>query len=717
MDDSSRPPIHRYPRYNDDPNQGRDNARRSSRRVTINAEDELYPHYARAREVRETNGRKHAEPTKGTYSTNGKRIRVQHDDARIDGFVKPDADAANRRATGFSQRAYREMEENDGVTTRQPGSSPRSVYGRESSRQGSGSSRPSSSRTSSRQGAGRTSERGSSPRTGNSPRSGAGAPYASTRSSAISARRDTYAHRQSASDERPTRPRSSAYRTSVEYSDEPSKRYSHPTVSLDAPLNASNLRARNRESGRGRRNSEPRMTMTAPTPAQELLSALPLKLIGIIVAVIAVLAILVFAVTSCFSCISGANAPEPEAPSATEPFSTKLAEATETTDDNGIIHGTANKVNYTLRDKGAAGLVEGKVSLAAVGDQLANDNALNIADGYKGKVGDGEYDFQPYYEDEIKPFLKDYDLKFINQETILHASKDWKAAGYPAFNSPANMVDTIDKVGFNLVSFCSNHIFDHWTDGLKASQKVFAKHPNLLMAGSYKSKKDRNTIQLIERNGITFALLAYGYGVNGYKNSDLPNSYYLTLFSKKTLKADVAKAKKVADVVIVYMHWGSEYTATPDATQKKYAQYLADLDVDLVLGSHAHITQPIKYYTGKNGNKTPVVFGMSDIISGYDKIDTILSGVFTCDFIKGEDSVTVENLKWYPCIEWSDGGKTYIRFIKDMTQEECDANKCVADCDDIYQYILDFEEELNNACEVVLSNNPDGENADGQKAA
>ena len=440
-----------------------------------------------------------------------------------------------------------------------------------------------------------------------------------------------------------------------------------------------------------------------PRPSAQATAA-PSKAPRIIALAVAVLAALALAAAAIWGATKLLTPPNP-----TEPFSAKLAGATETVDDNGIVHGvSADSIAYTLRGRQVAGATEGVVTFAAVGDQIGSDEALEIADKYQGKKNDDAYDFTPFYQ-EVQPFLTNYDLKFINQETITNTSKGWAVNGWPTFNSPDSVIDAIDEVGFNLVSFCSNHVYDLWTDGIDSTHEVFASHPNLLVAGSYPTQEARDTVQLVERNGITFALLAYGYGSNGYDPSDMPDDYHLVLFDEDTAEADIARAHQVADVVIVYMHWGTEYDPTVTHTQDMQAQFLADQGVDLVLGSHNHVTQTIRMYDGPEGKTVPVVFGMSDFVSGYRLVDTIVSGIFTCDFVKGEDEVSIRNMRWYPCVEWSDGGDTYVRMIKDMTDEELNANTRPTDCKKQARYIRGYINDLQMEVPVIMT--PEDEEA------
>jgi poly-gamma-glutamate synthesis protein (capsule biosynthesis protein) len=384
--------------------------------------------------------------------------------------------------------------------------------------------------------------------------------------------------------------------------------------------------------------------------------------------------------------------------------SSKLSGATESVDENGIVHGvTPAGIRYTLRGRGVLGATQDKVSLCAVGDQLATDMSFPIADRYAGERGDGVYDFLPFYQ-EVAPVIQGYDLRYINQETVM-AGRERGYSGYPVFNSPDNMAETIAAVGFNLVNFATNHTYDMGLSGIERSHEVWARFPQLLVAGSYLTQEDRECVQMIERNGMTFAFLAYTYGDNhyGYGTDNMPNAYYSCQFDYDLIEEDVVRAKAVADVVIVSMHWGNEYISEISSHQWEWAEFLADLEVDLVLGSHAHIMQAVKYVTGSGGNTIPVVFGLSDFVSGWTITDTILSGIFTCDFVRGTNgSIKVENLVWYPTIEWSDGGDVYVRMLKDMDKDEIEDNTRTEDVWDDYNYLRSKVNSVGMDIPVVM---------------
>ncbi len=366
-------------------------------------------------------------------------------------------------------------------------------------------------------------------------------------------------------------------------------------------------------------------------------------------------------------------------------FSNKLDGSTEVVDENGIVHGTTpSGINYTVHGRDSAAYQEGKVTLAAVGDQVVSDNALYLA---RANAGDSGYNFSPFYQ-EIGPYLRQYDLRYINQETTCATSRGFSVRGYPIFNSPDSAIEAIAAEQFNLVNFNSNHAWDCGIDGIEATHEVFDRYPEIMVGGSYLTQQDRETVHMIERNGITFAFLSYCYGYNGYQPD---NDYYTCGFDEDLITADVQRAHEVADAVIVAMHWGDEYITRVSDFQAYWAGFLADLDVDLVLGSHAHIMQPVEYVTGPSGNTIPVVYGLSDIVSGWTLTDTILSGIVTCDFVPQENGeLALENLTWHPTIEWSDGGTVWVRMLENMSDEEIAANTRTEDVADDVPYLHDI---------------------------
>ncbi|WP_158095355.1 CapA family protein [Collinsella sp. An2] len=345
---------------------------------------------------------------------------------------------------------------------------------------------------------------------------------------------------------------------------------------------------------------------------------------------------------------------------------------------------------------------EGHVTFSAVGDNIANENLLELADVAAGEVGDDQYDFNAFY-DGIRDAVQSYDISFINQETTLGGPDRYGYNGYPSFNTPDSMADAIVGAGWDVVSINSNHTYDTGEPAVQHSLGVWGAKANDVMAiGSFANEDERDRVRMVERNGVRIAFLSYSYGQNGYDQDELPNDYYAVPYVQEDMQADVARARKVADAVVVYMHWGTEYEHDPDETQRAWAQELADAGVDLVIGSHAHVIQPMEWVEGAGG-KTLVVYGLGDVWSGYhDKPECILSGMFTCEFVcKSEKdakeegrAVSIENVAWHPLVEhWEDGADT-VYPLSDYTEKQASANELLAGLDDPYAWMQDLTRQV-----------------------
>lgn len=284
------------------------------------------------------------------------------------------------------------------------------------------------------------------------------------------------------------------------------------------------------------------------------------------------------------------------------------------------------------------------VSFVGVGDNLIHEMIYVQADAANGELGDGNYDFLPMYE-HVKKDIADADLAYIDQESITGGDA-LGISGYPTFNSPDQVARDVAAVGFDLVNTANNHCLDKYQEGIDHSSALWGDL-GLTMAGTYTSSKDRNQIRTIERNGIKFAFLAYTYGTNGIEP---PYDYSVAYFDEEQIRNDVAAAKECSDVVIVSAHWGDENINEPTQFQTQYAQLFADLDVDVVIGEHPHVIQPVEWVQGEGGNQTLVVYSLGNFLSGMLDVNNVLSGMIKYDFVKENDEISIQNVKWDPLI-------------------------------------------------------------------
>ncbi|WP_161525953.1 CapA family protein [Trichococcus alkaliphilus] len=281
------------------------------------------------------------------------------------------------------------------------------------------------------------------------------------------------------------------------------------------------------------------------------------------------------------------------------------------------------------------------ISFIGVGDNLIHDSIFRDAE-----LADGTYDFKFIYEN-VAEDIEEADIAFLNQETI-SAGDDYPYSGYPAFNTPPEIAQDMNNLGFDLVNGATNHALDYDYPGALNSLAVWNEQDNVIYTGIYESQADRDEIRTIEREGVTFSFLTYTYGTNGIQPD---TSYRVSYFDEEQIRQDVAKAKNVSDAVIVSAHWGDENTQEVNEMQRTYAQLFADLDVDVVIGTHPHILQPIEWVTGVNQNQTLVVYSLGNFIAHSLTDYNTLGGMVTFDFVvTADDSVTVENVQFEPTV-------------------------------------------------------------------
>lgn len=297
------------------------------------------------------------------------------------------------------------------------------------------------------------------------------------------------------------------------------------------------------------------------------------------------------------------------------------------------------------------------VSFVAVGDNLPE----TVLAEYAWAQGGDHYDFRPIYE-FVEPAIAAADIAYVKQE--VHLDDSIGPHGYPSFNAPESLADDLISVGFDVIGSASNHIYDWGYFGACARNREVWNSKNVVFAGSNLNAEEAETIATFEKGGIRFAFLDYTYGVNGYSPSDL-DWWEVNFISEDRLKRDVARAHELADVVIVAMHWGTENFTEIDDYQAEYAQLLADLNVDLVLGSHPHVIGPVEWLTGADGHRTLVAYSLGNFLSRHEAPDAHneLEGMLSCDFVRQGSTVTIENATWTPLVNHTDWENYYFRVI------------------------------------------------------
>ena len=312
----------------------------------------------------------------------------------------------------------------------------------------------------------------------------------------------------------------------------------------------------------------------------------------------------------------------------------------------------------TLGDK-EGGVLESKkknpnvktARVVANGDILCHDALY-----YTAKKGDGSYDFNQFFE-YVKPWIEEADLAIGDFEGTI--SDKHPLAGYPLFNAPIEIADTIKDLGYDVVDLAHNHILDSGLYGVKYTAKTF-KDRGLDVVGVHADKKrSEDRVLIKEVNGIKIAILAYSYGYNGMDANltrEERNNYLADLDEEK-MKEEIQRAEKEADVTIVMPQMGIEYELQPTEEQKVLYRKMIDWGADVIFGGHPHVVEPAEVLE-KDGDKKFIIYSMGNFISNQrlERMDNkwpergLLMDV---TFEKSNDKTIIKTVKAHPTLVYS----------------------------------------------------------------
>lgn len=262
------------------------------------------------------------------------------------------------------------------------------------------------------------------------------------------------------------------------------------------------------------------------------------------------------------------------------------------------------------------------------GDIILHSTVLDGA-----KTGDGNYDFSAFFT-QATNYFKAADLATANLEVTLGGTESGAFSGYPAFNAPDSVLNAIKNSGLNFLTTANNHCYDTGLFGLKRTvQQLRAK--NIDFIGTKESDADPTYI-IKDVNGVKIGMVAYTYenssgagqkSINGNIVKAEANSL-INSFSYDRINAFYTEAQSVvkdmnqqgADAVVFYMHWGEEYQLNANTWQKTIAQKLCNIGVDVIVGGHPHVVQPIELIHSEDSQNTTVcLYSMGNAISNQRK--------------------------------------------------------------------------------------------------
>lgn len=282
------------------------------------------------------------------------------------------------------------------------------------------------------------------------------------------------------------------------------------------------------------------------------------------------------------------------------------------------------------------------LTLGAIGDILIHDWVYE--DAYSGS----NYNFKPMFQ-YVKDSLQAPDVLLANQETVL-GGVEMGLSSYPMFNSPQEVGDALIDAGIDIVSTANNHSLDRGEKGILSSISYYEK-VGLPYVGFFKDKQDQNTIRIMQKNGVKLAILAYSYGTNGIPVPE-GKEYLVNLIDKNKMKTEIHKARELADVVVMSIHWGNEYQRIPTDEQQQLGQFLVDEGVDIVFGHHPHVLQPMQMLKTKDQRNAFIVYSLGNFLSGqmwdYKDIGGLATISITKKVSSEETKIELSNPQFLP---------------------------------------------------------------------
>ena len=257
--------------------------------------------------------------------------------------------------------------------------------------------------------------------------------------------------------------------------------------------------------------------------------------------------------------------------------------------------------------------------IRAVGDLMSHKKQLDIA-----RQADGSYDYHPQYA-LIADTLADADYTIANLETTIGKYGGMAYSGYPLFNAPEALLDAVRDAGVDFLTLANNHMLDRYYEGMLATVDNVERW-GFDHGGANRSLEEKEAPVVVEVNGIRIGMLCYTQMTNGmeaYCNSAV-KAFGINYMRKADYAADVQKLREAgAEVVIALPHWGEEYRRKPESNTVAQAKRLVAAGVDVVLGSHPHMVQPVEFLEAEAADGSVrrglVAYSLGNFISNMSK--------------------------------------------------------------------------------------------------
>lgn len=319
----------------------------------------------------------------------------------------------------------------------------------------------------------------------------------------------------------------------------------------------------------------------------------------------------------------------------------------ELVDDENIIVEVAKKEDINMK-------------MSVIGDIMCHNSQ------YKDAYINNNYDFSYVFED-IKKYIDSADISIGNLETTFAGSAKGYS-NYPRFNTPEQLANNLKDFGIDVVSTANNHCLDTGYFGLDSTLN-FLDEVGISHTGTSRSKEEQDTVLIKDVNGIKIAFLAFTYGTNGIP---IPNEkdYCVNLINDDFIleQLELAKAQN-PDLICASMHWGMEYQTTQNAEQERLANLLFTNGVDIILGSHPHVLQPMEKRTvtlpDGSTKECFVIFSLGNFMSGQVYPNTRNSAILNINITKNGETgkISIGEVSYIPIYMYKYSNKSTQKYL------------------------------------------------------
>ncbi len=312
------------------------------------------------------------------------------------------------------------------------------------------------------------------------------------------------------------------------------------------------------------------------------------------------------------------------------------------------------------------------ISVIMVGDMLLHTDILK-----SGLMEDGSYNYDHIFA-HTADVISDADIAIVNEEVILGGS-ELGLSGYPSFNAGFEVGDALVNAGFNVICHATNHALDQGKMGLLNCLDFWrTSYPDTEVLGIHDSQEDADQIHLLSVKGCTIAILNY----TGIMNGSPDIGYSVDMLDRDKVCRDLEQAREQADFVIVVPHWGTEYSFGISEYQKEWAQVFLENGVDLVIGAHPHVIEPVEWLEDDEGHRMLVYYSLGNFISftegsGEGKGERAVGAMaqVTLHVEDGEVSISEYGVKPVVAHLVAGRGNPTVYFLEDYTQELADESE------------------------------------------